>query len=66
MQLNEILKKTLFLGQNAQAFLKLVHLRGILYLLADQHKTSLHEFAPREVKQSVTGMGTMPQKSRLL
>lgn len=49
--------ETPFLGKNAQNFLKLGYLRGILYLLAHQHKTTLQEFAPREVKQSVTGFG---------
>lgn len=53
----DIALETSFLGQNAQTFLKLGYLRGILYLLADQHKVQLHEFAPREVKLSVTGMG---------
>lgn len=49
--------ETSFLGKNAQNFLKLGYLRGILYLLADQHNLSLHEFAPRQVKQAVTGWG---------
>jgi len=49
--------ETPFLGKNAQTFLKLGYLRGILYLLAHQHKTSLCEFAPRQVKQTVTGYG---------
>jgi len=49
--------ETSFLGKNAQNFLKLGYLRGILYLLADQHKLSLSEFAPREIKQAITGYG---------
>jgi crossover junction endodeoxyribonuclease RuvC len=49
--------ETPFLGKNAQNFLKLGYLRGILYLLAEHHKLALHEFSPREVKQSVTGYG---------
>lgn len=49
--------ETSFLGKNAQVFLKLGYLRGILYLLADQHKLSISEFAPREVKSAVTGFG---------
>ena len=53
----DIALETSFLGQNAQTFLKLGYLRGILYLLADQKDASLHEFAPREVKQAVTGLG---------
>lgn len=54
---NEIGLETSFLGKNAQTFLKLGYLRGILYLLAAQHSLILHEFAPREIKSSVTGFG---------
>ncbi len=53
----DIALETPFLGKNAQNFLKLGYLRGILYLLAHTHKTQLHEFSPREVKQSITGWG---------
>ncbi|OQA34386.1 MAG: Crossover junction endodeoxyribonuclease RuvC [Candidatus Dependentiae bacterium ADurb.Bin331] len=49
--------ETPFLGKNAQNFLKLGYLRGILYLLSDKHKAELYEFAPREVKLAVTGFG---------
>lgn len=53
----DIALETSFLGKNAQNFLKLGYLRGILYLLAHQHGLIIHEFAPREVKQAVTGWG---------
>lgn len=56
-KVDAIALETSFLGKNAQTFLKLGYLRGILYLLAHQHNLSLHEFAPREVKQTVTGYG---------
>lgn len=49
--------ETPFLGKNAQNFLKLGYLRGIIYLLADKYNLSLHELSPREVKVSVTGYG---------
>ncbi len=49
--------ETPFLGKNAQTFLKLGYLRGILYLLAQQHQLGLLEFAPRLVKQTITGYG---------
>ncbi len=49
--------ETPFLGKNAQNFLKLGYLRGILYLLASQYSLELFEFAPREVKAAVTGYG---------
>ncbi len=56
-QVTAIALETSFLGKNAQSFLKLGYLRGILYLLADKHKAELMEFAPREVKMAVTGYG---------
>ena len=49
--------ETPFLGKNVQSFLKLGYLRGILYLLANTYQTTIHEFAPREVKAAVTGYG---------
>lgn len=49
--------ETSFLGKNAQTFLKLGYLRGVLYLLASQHKLGIQEFAPREVKSMLTGFG---------
>ena len=53
----DVALETPFLGKNAQNFLKLGYLRGILYLLADKHNLTVHEFAPRQVKQAVTGYG---------
>lgn len=60
--------ETPFLGKNAQNFLKLGYLRGILYLLAHKHNLSLHEFAPTQIKQSLTGFGgaSKEQVSRVL
>ena len=60
--------ETPFLGKNAQNFLKLGYLRGILYLLSHKHKTTLQEFAPCQVKQSVTGFGgaTKDQVARVI
>lgn len=53
----DVALETPFLGKNAQNFLKLGYLRGIVYLLADTHMLTLHEFAPRQVKRAVTGYG---------
>src|SRR5689334_19383179 len=41
--------ETPFLGKNAQNFLKLGYVRGILYLLSHKHHVQLHEFAPTQV-----------------
>jgi crossover junction endodeoxyribonuclease RuvC len=54
---NAIALETPFLGKNAQTFLKLGYLRGTLYQLAYKHKLELHEFAPRQIKQAITGSG---------
>ena len=54
---SQISLETSFLGKNAQTFLKLGYLRGILYLLASQNDIGISEFAPREIKMSVTGFG---------
>lgn len=57
-KVTDIALETPFLGKNAQNFLKLGYVRGIIYLLAQQHAITLHEFAPREIKQAVTGYGS--------
>ncbi len=49
--------ETPFLGKNAQNFLKLGYLRGIIYLLASKHQIDISEFAPKEVKLAITGFG---------
>lgn len=56
-QVTHLALETPFLGKNAQNFMKLGYLRGLLYLLTDMHKLILHEFAPREVKSTLTGFG---------
>jgi crossover junction endodeoxyribonuclease RuvC len=56
-QITHIALETPFLGKNAQNFLKLGYLRGIVYLLADQHRITVEEFAPRTIKQAITGSG---------
>lgn len=56
-QVTAVALETSFLGKNAQSFLKLGYLRGILYLLAHKNSAELFEFAPSEVKMAVTGYG---------
>ena len=55
--ITDIAIETPFLGKNAQNFLKLGYLRGIIYLLSHKNNIQLHEFSPTEVKQAVTGFG---------
>lgn len=56
-KIDHLALETPFLGKNAQNFMKLGYLRGILYLLADQYNLTVHEFAPRQVKSALTGFG---------
>ena len=67
-QVTVLALETPFLGKNAQNFLKLGYLRGILYLLSHKYKINLQEFSPCEVKQSVTGFGgaTKDQIARVI
>ncbi len=67
-QVTDLAIETPFLGKNAQNFLKLGYLRGILYFLSHKHGLMLHEFAPTQIKQSLTGFGgaSKEQVSRVL
>lgn len=56
-KITNICLETSYLGKNPQAFLKLGFLRGILYLLANQHALGIAEFAPAEIKRAITGTG---------
>jgi len=68
LNVTNIALETPFLGKNAQNFLKLGYLRGILYLLAEKHALIIHEFSPCEVKKSLTGFGgaTKEQVARVI
>lgn len=56
-QVTDLVIETPFLGRNAQVFLKLGYLRGVLQLLSAQHNLQLYEFPPRQIKLAVTGFG---------
>lgn len=55
--ITRIVLETSFLGKNAQTFLKLGFLRGVSYLISAQNDLEVVEFAPREIKQIITGFG---------
>jgi len=55
--ITDLALETPFLGKSPSNFLKLGYMRGILYLLSDTHTLHLLEFAPRQIKQSLTGFG---------
>lgn len=56
-EITHLILETPFLGKNVQNFLKLGYLRGVLYLIAQNYNIKILEFAPREIKLSVTGFG---------
>ena len=56
-KITDIAIETAFLGKNAQNFLKLGYLRGVINLLCYQHKLNLVELTPRQIKQYVTSYG---------
>ena len=56
-RVTDLALETPFLHKNAQNFLKLGYLRGILYLLAHKNSLKLKEFSPTEIKQAITGYG---------
>jgi len=55
--INEIAIETPFFGKNNATFVKLGYLRSIVYLICEQRGITLHEFAPRSIKQAITGYG---------
>ena len=56
-QINCVVLETPFLGKNAQNFLKLGYLRGVIYLIAQQQGLQILEYTPTQVKLAVTGFG---------
>jgi len=55
--ITDLALETPFLGRNAQNFLKLGYVRGVIYVAVHRHNVRLHEFSPREVKRALTGYG---------
>lgn len=49
--------ETAYVNRNAQSALKLGQVRGAVVALAMNRGVELHEYAPREVKQVMTGRG---------
>lgn len=49
--------ETAYVNRNAQSALKLGQVRGAIVALAMNSRLELHEYAPREVKQMLTGRG---------
>ena len=47
----------IFTARNARSALVLGHARGVILLEIQRHGVALHEYAPTQVKQAVTGVG---------
>lgn len=54
---DEFAIETAYYGKNVQSTLKLGHARGVSILAAVNKEIPTAEYSPREVKQSVSGMG---------
>src|SRR4030095_780165 len=54
---DEFAIETAFYGKNVQSTLKLGHARGVSILAAVNKQIPTTEYSPREIKQSVSGMG---------
>jgi crossover junction endodeoxyribonuclease RuvC len=50
--------ETAFYSKNIQSTLKLGQARGVAIIAAVNHKLTIAEYSPREVKKSVTGQGS--------
>lgn len=46
-----------FMGKNADSALKLGQARGVAMVVAARHGLDVHEYAPKSIKQAVTGVG---------
>lgn len=57
-QPDDVVVERIFLGKNIDSAFKLGHARGVCLMVAAQSGTTLYEYAPRRVKQVVTGMGS--------
>jgi crossover junction endodeoxyribonuclease RuvC len=55
---DEFAIETAFYGKNVQSALKIGHARGVAILAAVNFQIPTFEYAPREIKKSVTGTGT--------
>ena len=54
--------ETPFFGRNAATFIKLGYVRGFTHVLAIEYACDLYEYAPTDVKKSVTKWGHAPKE----
>lgn len=54
---NRLAIEQLYFAKNTKTAIKVAHARGIMLLLAAQHKLAIHEYTPLQVKQALTTYG---------
>jgi crossover junction endodeoxyribonuclease RuvC len=59
---DEIAVEDVFQAKNVRSALKLGHARGVALLAAAEAEIPIFEYAPREVKQSVVGVGSATKR----
>lgn len=59
---DEVAIETIFYGTNIQSMLKLGRAQGIAIAAALALKIPVKEYAPRKIKQSITGCGSAPKE----
>lgn len=53
----EVALESVFFARNAQSALKLGHARGVILMIASEHRLPIHEYSPAEAKAVLTGRG---------
>jgi len=54
--------ENIFAALNVRTALRLAEVRGVVLLAAAQHGLSVHSYAPREIKASITGKGNSDKR----
>lgn len=53
--------ESIFTHKNVQSSFVLGHVRGVCMMMAEKHKASVFEYAPKKIKKLVTGSGNAPK-----
>lgn len=59
---DELAIERVFVNRNADSALKLGHARAAALCASFAHPAAIHEYAPREIKQAVTGSGSADKR----
>jgi len=59
---NKIVLEKIFFFKNKKTVIEVSQTRGIILLLAGQHKIPLEEYTPLQIKQTITGYGRADKK----